>query len=154
MGERHGGAIEGAARFFQENKETGHIAGLVQSLKEQKIRLPGYGHAVLTHDGRSDVLLGVAKETGFYGPHCALAEKIGAVLNQISSKPIPLNIDGAMAAILLDMGFDWRLTKGFFIIARVPGLVAHIYEEMAGGEGLRRVPEEEIEYSGPEPRAL
>ena len=28
------------------------------------------------------------------------------------------------------VGFDWRLGKGFFIIGRVPGLVAHVYEEL------------------------
>jgi citrate synthase len=34
------------------------------------------------------------------------------------------------------------------MIARVPGLVAHIYEETVSDEGIRRLEEGEIEYVG------
>lgn len=135
MDKSHGGATEEAANFFVENVGEKNIDQLVGSLKEKKVRLPGFGHRVLTHDYRSEVLFAIAKETGFYGQHSAFAEEVGVELNKISSKPLPLNIDGAMAAILLDMGFPAQMTTGFFIIARVPGLVAHIYEEMSGDSG-------------------
>ena len=121
---------------------------LVKSFKEKKIRIPGYGHKVLTHDNRTDTLSAIAKETGFYGRHCKFAVAVGTALNKISSKPLPLNMDGANAAILSDMGFDWRMATGFFLIGRVPGLVAQVYEEMMSGEGVRRLSEEEIEYTG------
>ncbi len=137
MNKSHGAATEDAAKFFSENIQKKNVADMVRSLKEQKIRLPGFGHRILTHDYRSDSLFVVAKETGFYGQHCAFAEEVGVELNKISSKPLPLNIDGAMAAILLDMGFPWQMATGFFIIARVPGLVAHICEEMSGKTGLQ-----------------
>ena len=52
-----------------------------------------------------------------------------------------------MAAILADMGFDSRMAKGIFIIARMPGLVAQVFEEVNNDVGLRRLPEEEISYS-------
>ena len=146
MGELHGGAIEGAAKFFQENVNVADVDGLVAELKANKVRIPGYGHKVLAHDHRSDSLFTVAKETGFYGKHSVLAISIGEALNKISSKPLPINIDGAMGAIISDMGFEWQLAKGFFIIGRVPGLVAQIFEESKSGAGLRRISEEEIEY--------
>ncbi len=152
MGKLHGGATEDAAKFFAENIHEKNIADLVKSLKDKKIRLPGFGHKVLTHDHRSDALFVVAKETGFYGQHCRFAQEVGAELNKISSKALPLNIDGAMAAILLDMGFPWQMGKGFFIIARVPGLVAHICEEMADNVGLRRLDSDEEEYIGEKER--
>jgi len=148
MGKLHGGATEDAAKFFVENREEKNIAELVKSLKDKKIRLPGYGHKVLIHDHRTDIVFAVAKETNFYGQHCVLAEEVGVELNKISSKPLPLNVDGAMAAILLDMGFPWQVTKGIFIIARVPGLVAHIFEEITNSIGLRRLESEETEYIG------
>lgn len=148
MGELHGSAIEGAARFFQEHKDEKDVAVLVKGLKEQKIRIPGYGHAVLTHDARSEKLFTLAREQGIYGPHCTFAEKVKQSLDEVSSKKLPLNIDGAMGAVLSDMGFDWRMAKGIFIIARVPGLVAHVYEEMTEGEGLRRLQPEETQYTG------
>ena len=59
-----------------------------------------------------------------------------------------------MAAIISDMGFDWRMARGFFIIGRVPGLVAQVYEEMTSGGGLRRIDESEIEYTGEENKKI
>ena len=47
-------------------------------------------------------------------------EKVGLVLN----------VDGAIAGIMSDLDFEPELGKGFFIIARTPGLVAHVREEM------------------------
>lgn len=148
MGERHGAALETAAHFFAKNNLTTDVADLVGELKEKKVRIPGYGHAVLTQDTRSIFLLDLARELKLYGSNAAFAEKIQLELNKISSKPLPLNIDGAMAAILLDLGFTPQALTGVFIIARVPGLVAQATEEMTNDVGLRRVPEEDIEYVG------
>ncbi len=148
-GTRHGGALEGAAQFFQENKNTVNVSGLLKELKEKKVRIPGFGHKVLAHDKRTEVLFEVAKKTGFYREHCEFAAQVHKELNKISSKPLPLNMDGANAAVLSDMGFDWRMVIGFFIISRSVGLVAHAYEEMNSGEGIRRLDEAtEIEYVG------
>ncbi|MDO8626480.1 MAG: citryl-CoA lyase [Candidatus Magasanikbacteria bacterium] len=147
-GNRHGGALGGAAKFFQENFETQDLPGLLKNLKDKKIRVPGYGHKVLAHDNRTDVLFGVAKETGFFGKYSEFANTVHEEINKIASKKLPLNMDGANAAILSDMGFDWRLITGFFLIGRTPGLVAQVYEEMQSGEGIRRLEESEIEYLG------
>lgn len=147
-GTRHGGALGGAAAFFQEHLSNTDLEATVKKLKEQKIRIPGYGHRVLVHDNRTDTLFDIANETGFFGAHCKLALSVGNALNTVSSKPIPLNMDGANAAILLDMGFDAKLATGFFLIGRMPGLVAQVYEEMNDNVGLRRLDEDEIEYVG------
>ncbi len=154
MGQRHGSAIEGAAKFFQENKDTEDVLALAKTLKEQKIRVAGYGHAVLSHDERSESLFSIAKEQGVYGKHCEFAENFHKALNEISSKTLPINIDGSMGAILSDMGFNPDMMKGFFMIARVPGLVAQVYEEQTSGGRLRRLPEEDIEYTGVEDRDI
>lgn len=154
MGKLHGSAIEDAAQFFQEHESEQDILKFVKKLKAQKKRIPGYGHKILTHDPRSEAIFEVAKETQVYGKYCMFAEKVGEALNSISSKKLPLNVDGAMGAVISDMGFDYRLAKGFFIIGRVPGLVAHIYEEIIQDEGLRRLSEDAVEYTGPTERAL
>lgn len=67
-----------------------------------------------------------------------------------------LNVDGGIAAVASEMGFDWRLGKGFFIIGRVPGLVAHVYEELTMEKPFsKRLDEEtETEYIGVPPREL
>lgn len=154
MGERHGSAIEGAAIFFQEYAHTRDIVTLAKTMKEQKVRVPGYGHSFLEEDHRSATLFTIAKEQGIHGAHCAFAEQFHQEINTIFSKKLALNIDGAMAAVLLDMGFDTRIMKGFFMIARVPGLVAHAYEEMVDDSGIRRLDQDDIVYTGPQERSF
>ncbi|HBW73798.1 MAG TPA: citryl-CoA lyase [Candidatus Magasanikbacteria bacterium] len=146
LGNKHGGAIEGAANLFKGIPEGADIAELVKTAKSAKQRLPGFGHRVLAHDTRVDILFAVAKEAGHYGKYCALAEKIAEELAKQSSKPIPLNIDGAMAAVLLEIGIEPEIANGFFLIGRVPGLIAQIAEELKQNNGLRRLEESEIVY--------
>jgi len=148
MGERHGSAIENAAKFFIANKNNKNLTQTVKDLKDKKIRLAGFGHAVLDYDERAERLLKISKNLGFFKSFCQIAINTEKELNKISNKHLPLNIDGAMGAILSDMGFDPAMMKGIFITARVPGLVAHIYEEMTNDTGLRRLNEEEIIYTG------
>jgi citryl-CoA lyase len=152
MGEKHGGAAEGSAKFFQDNKNCDDIEKLVEKMKERKERIPGYGHKVLKVDNRANCLIEVAKDTNIYGKHCELAESVRDELNK--TKSLPLNIDGAMGAIISDMGFDWRESKGIFIISRITGLVAHTTEELLSDFGIRRIDEEYITYSGITPRKL
>jgi citryl-CoA lyase len=153
LGKLHGSAIEGAAKFFQDH--AGEDPSLVaKTEREAKRRIPGYGHKILETDPRSASLFEAAKEMGFYGKHCKFAEELLVSINELSSKILPINVDGSMAAILSDMGFDWRITKGIFIIGRTPGLVAHVFEEMTSGDGLRRLGEDEATYTGPSKRTL
>jgi citryl-CoA lyase len=147
MGDLHGSAIEGAAKFFHEHA-IHNVKEVVATCKKQSIRIPGFGHRVLAKDHRATLLLTIAREQEVYGSACTLAEEIEKELSAVSSKPLPLNIDGAMAAILSDMGFKPEVMKGLFILARLPGLIAHSVEQAQSGEGLKRLaPEEEI-YTG------
>lgn len=148
LGERHGLAIDGSMKFFLEHKNVLDLQALLQTMKEQKKYVPGYGHKILSVDSRAKALLEIAKETGFYKEHCIFAQRVEDTLKNTSSKALPLNIDGAMAAVLCDMNIDSTLAKGIFMIARVPGLVAHIVEEIKNDEGIRRLEPEDIEYIG------
>ena len=40
----------------------------------------------------------------------------------LEMKDIKMNIDGANAGILSDMGFDWRTGTGIFMIGRLTGI--------------------------------
>ena len=50
------------------------------------------------------------------------------------------------------MGFNPKAGKGFFIIARTPGLVAHVVEEALREKPVRRLTDADVEYDGPRPR--
>ena len=64
-------------------------------------------------------------------------------------KPLPINIDGALAALLYDLGFPPEAGKLLFIIARVAGLTAEVAEEHHREKPMRiKIP---VEYDGVPP---
>lgn len=158
FGSAHGGALEDAMRFLQEGVKSGRsVEEVVKEYLENKKPIPGYGHRYYKDfDPRTKRLMDIAKELGFYGPHCKFAEDVEEEIGRQKGKRLVLNVDGAIAAIASEMGFDWRLGKGFFIIVRVPGLVAHVYEELTTEKPFsKRLDEEtEVEYTGLPPREL
>ncbi|MEW5925387.1 MAG: citrate/2-methylcitrate synthase, partial [Candidatus Zixiibacteriota bacterium] len=90
----------------------------------------------------------------FSGRHIELCKAIEKSLAEKLGKPLPINVDGAIAAVISDMGFDWRLGKGFFIISRVPGLLAHAYEEMTREKPMRQLGNRNFVYDGPPDREI
>lgn len=150
FGEYHGGAIERAMEIFSENvgKDAKEI---VSDFKGRGERISGFGHRLYSEDPRTKRLLELAGELGFDGKFVKLAKAIESELSS-GEKKLPLNIDGIIAALLLEMGFSAKVGKGVFIIARVPGLVAHVVEEALNEKPVRRLEESEVEYTGPEPK--
>jgi len=152
VGEHHGGAIEECARLLQMGMSA---PALVEKVISSGDRIPGFGHKVYKdEDPRATQIFNKAKELGFFGEHCELVKEVEKVLEEKKGKRIVINVDGAIAAVVSDMGFDYRLGKGFFLIGRVVGLVAHIFEEMVREKPYRRIADEEIEYDGEPLRKL
>ncbi|MEE9151691.1 MAG: citrate/2-methylcitrate synthase, partial [Thermoplasmata archaeon] len=69
-------------------------------------------------------------------------------------RELPINVDGCIAALISDMGFDSRLGKAFFLIGRAAGLTAQVYEEISREKPMRRLWSADVEYDGPEERSL
>jgi citrate synthase len=67
------------------------------------------------------------------------------------SNPLPINVDGAMAAILIDIEIPPALGNAFFMLARLPGLVAQIHEERTRERPMRQIHPSDHEYDGPMP---
>ena len=152
VGEFHGGAIEECARLLQMGMSG---SALVEKVIGSGDRIPGFGHKIYKdEDPRATQIFEKAKSLGFFGEHCELAKEVEKILEEKKGKRIVINVDGAIAAVVSDMGFDWRLGKGFFLIGRVVGLIAHIFEEMVREKPYRRISDEEIEYDGEPQRKL
>jgi citrate synthase len=162
IGDWHGGAIEQAAKTLQEwagkmdddSQATQVAEQLAGWLKEKKRRMPGFGHRIHTADPRTPRLFEIAEKHGYRGKHIELCRALEKVLGAKLGKQLPINVDGAIAAVISDMGFDWRLGKAFFIISRVPGLVAHAYEEMTRERPVRKLGPLPYEYDGPPDREI
>jgi len=106
-------------------------ASIFDDYSRRKQRLPGIGHR--THaegDPRAERLFTVAKDTGVYGRHCELLQSLSKLASERRKRLIPVNVTGAIAAIALDMGFPWQITKAFALIGRTLGVMGHIAEEI------------------------
>jgi citrate synthase len=156
----HGGAIEGCMQLLYDavgRLDEGHTPDdvatqVVAELRAQKKRAPGFGHRIHTDDPRTKRLLALAGELGVSGDGVAMARAFETALEASLGRRLPLNVDGALAALLVDLDFPPELGNAFFIVARVTGLAAHAHEEMARQRPMRRIHPTDHEYDGPPPR--
>ena len=92
--------------------------------------------------------------------HADIAQRTVAVADAIEAhfaaalKPLPLNVDGAVAAVLCELGVPTAIANGFFIIPRVVGLIAHFHEERTREKVMRRFNSADAVYDGPAAREL
>jgi citrate synthase len=101
---------------------------------------------VHTTDPRVKVLFDLARAEGVAGAGIAFMEALAAEA-ATRIKPLPMNIDGALAAILHDMGFAPAAGRFLFIVGRVAGLTAEVAEEYAREKPMRI--KFTVEYDGP-----
>jgi len=158
----HGGAIEACMGTLLEavaaqeelGKSTEDVAAMVvANAKESGKKISGYGHRIHTKDPRTARLFALAEEAGRHGNYVKMALAIADVFAQ-GGKALPINVDGAMAAVLCELDFDPQLANAFFIMARVPGIVAHVYEERTRQKPMRRIDPNNWTYDGPASREL
>lgn len=159
----HGGAIEDAMRALSRAVQTqtaenvdAQIAAekTVAEYKNRAERISGFGHRFHAADPRTRRLFALARELGVAGKFVEQAEILAKVLSEKSGKPLPLNADGAIAALLCEMNFPSAVANGIFMIARVAGLVAHAAEEQERNPPMRTVNVEDYEYDGETARKL
>ncbi|MBI5635849.1 citryl-CoA lyase [Candidatus Micrarchaeota archaeon] len=153
IGEFHGGAIEQSAKFLSENREKS-AADAVKQMRAEKKRIPGFGHKIYTSDPRTKRMLEIARENKFWGKTIDFALQVEKELEKQSGKKLCLNVDGCIAALITEMGFDYRAGKAFFIIARSAGICAHVLEEWQREKPFRRLDESETVYDGKAKREL
>ena len=125
---------------------------VIAEYREHKQRLSGFGHRLHTHDPRTQKLFEIAEETGHSGTYISLAREMEVQLEQSLGKKLPVNVDGAIAAVLCELEFDPIFANAFFMIARVPGLVSHVYEEITRYKPMRKIHPTDVEYDGPDDR--
>lgn len=158
----HGGAIEECARQLGRVLDRARASGAsvedaaraeLAEMKRLGQRMSGFGHRIHTHDPRTARLLELAEIAGACGDHVGAARAVEWALAG-EGKPLPINVDGAMGAILADLGFEPGVMNGLFMIARVPGLVAHVNEEQTRMKPMRRIDPVDHAYDGPGARRV
>lgn len=133
-------------------------ADLVEQLVQRdRIPPPGFGHRFHTIDPRVTRLLQIANELEVDHLYTQYLRALEAELTRhpaLEGETLPINVDGAIAAVCGDLGLDADVAEGLALISRVPGLIAHALEEKARHRPMRQIDPTAHHYDGPSERRL
>lgn len=100
-------------------------------------RIPGLGHPIhKIEDPRTPRMYAIAAEAGALGPHLRALEFVAEAVGGRAGRSLPINGAGAAGAALGDLGFAPEIVRGFALLARTAGVVAHLAEEMERPLGM------------------
>ena len=167
IGKYHGGAVEDSMTAihrvveFQSLSEQGAETlsraadKVVDEYRKAGIRISGFGHRQhKTEDPRVKRLFKIAKEANIDGRFLEGALALSEALKRNLGKDLPINIDGAIAAILCEIDFPASLANALFMVARLVGILAHAHEELTTMQPMRRIDPVRHTYEGPINRTL
>jgi succinyl-CoA synthetase alpha subunit len=158
----HGGAIEDCARQLKAIADLAARDSIsledaatrtIGKMSEAGERMSGFGHRLHTKDPRTARLFELAREAGVEGVHMQAARAVEKAFAD-AKKSLPINVDGAIGAVLADLGMNPAAFNGIFMIARTPGLIAHVIEEKTRERPMRRIDPVNHGYDGPPARSL
>lgn len=125
---------------------------MAERVRRSGKRMPGLGHPLHPEgDPRAIALKKVAQANGVWGEKAELFEWVREEYTALIGRPLPINVDGMLGAVLSELGFTPKEMPGIAALSFLPGMIAHAVEETSGGITLRIV---EGEYTGPEERDL
>jgi citrate synthase len=159
----HGGAGMEAAELFLRAVGAARASGreparVLEDLWADRVRagekIPGLGHRIHDEDPRVPALWALADETDTAGDCVRCSKMASEIFSRIAGRPLPVNVDGAIGAVIADMGLPPELAEGVFLLGRVAGLAAHYFEEVSAFPEMRWVPFSEVRYEGPSSRSL
>lgn len=165
FGPHHGGDIESCMRFLDSGlvlvrsgmPYDAAAAQIAKPFLEDRKHPPGFGHRFHTRDPRAARLFQMALELELEGEHIRMIRAVERVLTarpDAADYPLPINVDGAIAAACADLGLDHELGNALFMISRVPGLIAHAHEERTRQAPMRQIDPKDHVYNGSSPRRL
>ncbi|MGH8319623.1 MAG: citryl-CoA lyase [Steroidobacteraceae bacterium] len=136
VGSRFVGAMEEAAvllqRIVEADDPLAEAKRVAKDHRERKEVVPGFGHHLhKPDDPRATALLELARETSTADRFAQALRLLAAEVDAAAKRHITINATGAVAAILGDIGVPPRLMRGFAVLSRTAGLLAHIAEEQS-----------------------
>lgn len=163
FGRYHGGDIESCMQFLDTGLELVRkgasyqdaAAAIVKRCQELEEPIPGFGHRFHTRDPRAARLFQMALELEVEGGHIQMIRAVELVAGSLpGAQAVPVNIDGAIAAVCGDIGIPPEIANALFIISRVPGIAAQAQEERAREHPMRQIDPKEHTYDGAAQRRL
>jgi citryl-CoA lyase len=165
FGPHHGGDIESCMRFLDAGlalvRNGRSVQESAEAIVDECARAgqvpPGFGHRFHTRDPRAGRLFQMALELELEGEHVRMlraAERALETRQEQFKRLLPVNVDGAIAAVCADLGFAYELGNAIFLISRLPGLIAHAHEERTGQVPMRLIDPKGYDYVGSKERRL
>lgn len=168
IGERFGGALDGAAEQFSSAYDQGLTpADFVESMRRRHQLIQGIGHKIKSRtnpDLRVTIIKDYARANFPSHPLLDYALQVEQVTCQKKDNLI-LNVDGAVAVLFVDLlrhsGAFTReeadeyvrigCLNGLFVLGRSIGFIGHYIDQKKLKQGLYRHPWDDISYLNPQP---
>ncbi len=117
--------------------EAGAAKRVVTELFAEKKLVPGFGHPLHRPvDPRAIRVLQLAQERGLVGRHTQIPDAVSMAVREAGGSHLPININGTIASIMLDLDFPMQVLRGVAILARTIGLLGHLYEDTQRPMGI------------------
>ncbi|MCC7060668.1 MAG: hypothetical protein IT508_10595 [Burkholderiaceae bacterium] len=131
-------------------------ARVLQLWAERRGRVPGLGHPMhKSAEPRAVTARRIAIELDGWRAHGRMLDAIEAHLEQAKGRRIPINLAGALGAIMADLELDPLIIGGLGAVGYGMSLLAHITEEIRDGVPLRIIPDAlGAYYDGPAERHI
>ena len=165
----HGGAGQQCMELYREIDAAAGADGDLVAAAEAIIRrrreagdkiVPGFGHRFHPIDPRTAPLFALVANAvaagTVSGRWAAIGQAVEDALKAVTSRHIPMNIDGITAVIFCELGFEPELGRGLFVLSRSVGILAHAWEQIQRGKRMMGPMPKDIpyRYSGPARRAV
>lgn len=166
FGRHYGGDILACRQRLDEGLALARrgplLAAAANEIAEQLVQAddippPGFGHRYHTTDPRAVRLMQIAHELESDGHYTRFIRALEHALSRhpaLADHPLPINVDGAIAAVCGDLGLSPQVGDVLLMISRVPGLAAHVIEEQTRQAPMRAIDPSAHGYDGPGERRL